>query len=351
MTAARKYETMASHYRIFIFAAAFWLISHARVDAQSPPLELVQQIPLSGVHGRIDHMDVDVKGQRLFVAGLENGSLEVVDLHAGKSMRSIPGFKKLQGILFVSALNKIFAASGDDGKVRVFRADTLDLIDTIDFDLGPNRIVYDPRKSVVYVGYGGKDAGKDYGEVGIIDAKNDKRIGDVKVDAHPSELLLDESGQRLFCFVSVSSKINVIDTTKKKVIATWPTSSERPGDAAFDATTNRLLIATRKPPQMIAMDADTGKEVSSLPTVEGMDGVYFDAKRRHVYVSGGRDAEVGFVYIYQQKDADRYEQIGKVPTRQGAGTSLWVPEFNRLYVGAPANGEQPAAILIFEAQP
>jgi hypothetical protein len=53
-------------------------------NAQSAaPLQLVQTIPMPNVKGRIDHMDVDVKGQRLFVAGLENGSLEVVDLRAG----------------------------------------------------------------------------------------------------------------------------------------------------------------------------------------------------------------------------------------------------------------------------
>ncbi len=43
-------------------------------------------------------MDVDVKGKRLSVAGLENGSREVVDLRAGKWLKSIPGFKKTQGI-------------------------------------------------------------------------------------------------------------------------------------------------------------------------------------------------------------------------------------------------------------
>ena len=232
-----------------------------------------------------------------------------------------------------------------------FRADTLDLLATIDLELGPNRILYDARKSVVYVGYGGKDAGKEYGEVGIIDAKKNKLIANIQVAAHPAELLLDKSGKRLFCFVSPSSKIQVIDTKKRKVIATWPVSSERPGDGAFDAASNRLFLGTRKPPQMIAMDADTGKEVSGVPTVDGMDGVYFDASRRRVYVSGGRDAEVGFVYTYQQKDADHYELSDKLPTRQGAGTSLWVPELNRLYVGVPAREAAEAEILVFEAQP
>jgi hypothetical protein len=342
---------MARRFWIAAFMGAFWFAPAIHLTAQTHPLRLVQTIPLPRVQGRIDHMDIDLKGQRLFVAGLENGSLEVVDLKAGKSLRSIPGFKKPQGIAYVPDLNKVFVASGDDGKVRVFRGDTLDLLETIDLELGPNRILYDPQKSVLYVGYGGKDAGKDYGEVGIIDAKTNKLIGDVKVDAHPAELLLDKSGKRLFCFVSPSSKIQVIDTKERKVIATWPVSSERPGDGAYDAIGNRLFIGTRKPPQMTAMDADSGKEVSALPTVDGMDGVSFDAKHRRVYVSGGRDAEVGFIYSYQQKDADHYELLDKLPTRKGAGTSLWVPELNRFYVGAPASDGQGADVLVFEAQP
>src|SRR5229473_6922192 len=164
-----------------LFGLALLASLSAQAYAQdNVPLRLVHTIPMPNVKGRIDHMDVDVKGQRLFVAGLENGSLEVVDLRAGKSLRSIPGFKKPQGIAFVPSLNKIFVASGDDGKVRVFRGDTLDLIDTISLDIGPNRVLYDSRRSVLYVGYGGKDAGKDYGEVGIIDAKTDKLIADIQ---------------------------------------------------------------------------------------------------------------------------------------------------------------------------
>src|SRR5215470_6316615 len=84
-------------------------------------LRLVQTISMPNVKGRLDHMDVDVKGKRLFVAGLENGTLEILDLQAGKWMRSIPGFKKPQGALLVSALNKLFVASGDDAMLRVFK--------------------------------------------------------------------------------------------------------------------------------------------------------------------------------------------------------------------------------------
>src|ERR1700693_2454550 len=217
---------MGRIFNVFIKVFLIALVCSARLAAQDNyPLRLVQTIPMPNVKGRIDHMDVDVKGKRLFVAGLENGSLEVVDLGAGKWSKSIPGFKKTQGVAYVPSLNKVFVASGDDGMLRVFRGDTLELLDAIKLDLGPNRVAHDPHSELLYVGYGGKDAGKDYGEVGIIDAKTDKHLGDVKVDAHPSELLLDKSGNTLYVFVSVSSKVQVVDTEKREVVSTWTVSS------------------------------------------------------------------------------------------------------------------------------
>jgi DNA-binding beta-propeller fold protein YncE len=314
------------------------------------PLRLIQTIPMPNVKGRIDHMDVDVNGKRLFVAGLENGSVEVVDLQAGKWLKSIPGFKKPQGIAYVPSLNKVFVASGDDGMVRVFRGDSLELLNEIKLDLGPNRVAYDPHTQLLYVGFGGKDAGKDYGEVGIIDAKKDSHLGDVKIEAHPSELLLDQAGKTLFVFMSAASKIQVVDTKKREVVSTWPVSSKRNGDGALDEKTDRIFIGTRTPAEMIAMDSRTGKEVANLPTVEGMDGVYFDPRLKRIYVSGGRDNDVGYVYVYGQKDPDHYENVGKLPTKSGAGTSFWSPELNRYYVAAPASGNDEAVILVFEPE-
>jgi DNA-binding beta-propeller fold protein YncE len=331
--------------------ALLTIVGVISVSAQeNEPLRLVQTIALANVKGRIDHMDVDVKGRRLFVAGLENGTLEVVDLKEGKSIRSIPGFKAPQGIAYLPSLNKVFVASNDDGMVRVFRGDTFELLDSIQLDLGPNRVAYDPHTNLLYVGYGGRVAKKDKGEVGIIDVKTDKHVGDIDVGLRAAEILMNKSGQTLFVFDNVAAKIQVIDTKKRTMVSAWQVSSERPGDGAFDEANHRLLIGTRMPPTMTVMDSETGKEVTSLPTVDGMDGVYYDGIHKRVYVSGGRDMDVGYVFVYQQQDADHYSQIGKIPTRSFAGTSFWCPELNRYYVAAAANDKEEAAILVFEPQ-
>src|SRR5260370_41613173 len=115
----------------------------------------------------------------------------------------------------------------------------------------------------------------------------------MKVDAHLAELLLDSSGKTLYVFVSASSKVQVADTQKREVVSTWPASSQRNGDGAFDEKTHRLFIGTRTPAKMLVVDSQAGKEIANLPTVEGMDGVYFDAGHKREYVSERRDQVVG----------------------------------------------------------
>src|SRR5262249_28747565 len=63
----------------------------AATAAEPAPLELVQTIPLKGVEGRLDHLGIDTKGKRLFVANLSNNSLDVVDLDSGKLVKQVPG--------------------------------------------------------------------------------------------------------------------------------------------------------------------------------------------------------------------------------------------------------------------
>jgi len=111
------------------------------------PLKLVQTINLPGVRGRFDHLDVDADGKRLFVVGVESNSVEVVDLATGKWMRSITGFKTPTEPTYAPDLNKLFVTSRDDGTIKVFRGDSLELVDTIKLELGSNRTFYDRATS------------------------------------------------------------------------------------------------------------------------------------------------------------------------------------------------------------
>ena len=82
-----------------------------------------------------------------------------------------------------------------------------------------------------------------------------------------------------------------------------------------------------------------------------MNGVYYDGWHKRIYVTCGRELPASFVFVYQQNDPDHYEFITKIATGSGAGTSFWVPQLNRFYVGVPGVEKQQAAILVFEPEP
>src|SRR4051812_8118595 len=103
------------------FQTLLYLALAGTAVAQAPkpqPLRLQKSIPLPGVEGRLDHMAVDLKGQRLFVAATGNGSVEVIDLKTGKLLRSVKGFKGPQGIAYCPESNRLVVAGRDDGSIQ-----------------------------------------------------------------------------------------------------------------------------------------------------------------------------------------------------------------------------------------
>jgi len=95
----------------------FLPVSLLRAQA-SDPLKLEKTIELPEVQGRIDHMSLDVKGERLFVCALGNNTVEVIDLKTGKRTNAISGLKEPQGALYVTANDRLYIASSKDGTVK-----------------------------------------------------------------------------------------------------------------------------------------------------------------------------------------------------------------------------------------
>lgn len=315
------------------------------------PLRLVQTIPLPNVRGRMDHLGVDVEGKRLFVAALgdNQNTVEVIDLKAGKRVFSVPGQNKPQGVFYSSDFKRLFVSNGKDGTCKIFRGDNFELIESLSLGTNPNHVGYDPATKYLYVGIGSPDSKS--GALAIVDTRSNKHIGDIKTDAQPGGVKIEKSGPRIFVTLRGVPKLGVVDRKKREEITTWPVTNVPDTVAlALDQTHHRLFSGTRNPPTLTISDTDSGKQITQIEGVAGIDDLWYDTARKRIYASGGRESEAGFVYVYQQRDADHYELIAKVPSRGNAQTSIWVPQLNRYYVSASANDTEDAAILVFEPE-
>ena len=168
---------------------------------ESSALFLKTHIPLPNVNGRIDHLGVDVKGQRLFVAAVDNHTLEVVDLKSGQRIHTITDLAEPQGVFYDVSTNRLFVASAVDGVVKIYDGATFQVLATAKFPDDSDNIRHDPRGKRVIVGYAGakqlRKRAEGNGGLGFLDSDGNK-TGDVVIDAHPESFRLEGSGNRIF---------------------------------------------------------------------------------------------------------------------------------------------------------
>ena len=311
-------------------------------------LSLETHVPLLGVKGRIDHFGVDVPGQRLFVAAVENHTLEVIDLKAGRRVHTIHDLAEPQGVLYDPSTKHLFVACGLDGITKVFDGDAFQVLQTVKFPDDADNIRYDPRSKGVIVGYAGakqlRKREEGTGGLGFIDP-NGKKSGSIVIDAHPESFQLEKSGSRIFVNVPEKKEIEVIDAAKRAVQARWPVSAEDNFPMALDEGNHRLLVGVWQPPQLLVLSTETGKQVAAGEIAGKTDDLFYDSAPHRVYVL----TSTGFLEVFEQKDADHYNRVARYPTPPGSQTGLFVPEWGKLFVAVRAQDEQSAEIRVYEA--
>jgi hypothetical protein len=114
---------------------------------------------------------------------------------------------------------------------------------------------------------------------------------------------------------------------------------------ALDEANHRLFVSTRNPAKLTILNSDSGKVVASLPAVGMVDEMAYDAKQKRIYLAGDR-----FVDVFQQKDADHYVSLAKVPSGFRAKTAILIPELNRYYVAVPHHENKDAEVRVYEVR-
>lgn len=303
-------------------------------------LELKQTIPLPGVEGRIDHLDLDFANERLFVCALGNNSVEVLDLRKGERVHSIGGLGAPQGIAYVADLNQLFIANDKGGLCNFYDAKSWQPVGIVDLQNDADNVRYDSATKQIYVGFGD-------GGIGVVNATDGKRTGSIKLAAHPEAFELEKHGRRIFVNVPNAGHVAVIDRDKGAVIATWkPEGAAANFPMALDEAHHRLFIACRTPAKLVVLNTDSGGTLTAFDICGDADEVFYDAKRHRLYAICGE----GYVDIIEQTDSDHYQRAMKIPTASGARTGFFALERDALFIAVPHRGAQAAEIRRYQVK-
>ena len=309
-------------------------------SADKGPLQLETKIPLGDVRGRIDHMAVDLKRQRLFVAELGNDSVGIVDLPNRKLISRIPGLKEPQGVGYEPTTDRLYVANAGDGSVRLFEGGDYKATGRIELGSDADNIRIDAAANRIFVGYGS-------GALAVIDPSTHSKVGDIPLKAHPEAFQIDPDTSQIFVNVPDARGITVVDRVSQKQIGEWPLADRGANfPMALDHVRRQVLVIFRAPAALGIFSMTDGKRIATAETCGDADDLFIDAKRARVYVSCG----AGFLDVLEAKEPS-YRRIARIPTVSGARTSLFVPEMDRLLVAARASSGEPAAIWIFRPMP
>ncbi len=322
------------------------LVAACSARAQTPApakergagLRELAAIALPDVEGRIDHLALDAKRMRLYIAALENNSLEVVDLKKGERERQIRGLAEPQGVLYLPELDRLVVSNGESGKLDVFDGNTLERTNSIDVGKDADNLRFDPRTHEVIVGQGD-------GALVFVDAATWTITKRISLAAHPESFQLDGAGERIFVNTPGAKQIALVERKSEAKPKTWPVAQASANyPMALIESDHRVLVGCRNPARLLSFDSESGEAQDSFELSGDCDDIFYDASRGRVFVSCGE----GFIDVFDKREPKALSRCQRLPTAAGARTCLLVPELHHLYLAVPQRGSQRAEVRIFE---
>jgi hypothetical protein len=306
----------------------------AAVDAHGadpPPLERGKTIALKGPVGGLDHLALDAKRGRLFVANTVNGSLDIVDLEAGRLLKQVPGQGRIRGVAYSPEADRVFVGNGEGGVCNTLDGESYELLRSVSLGVDADNVRYNPRTRRIYVVHADH-------ELSVIDAADYTVRGPIALPKSLGAFQLEASRPRMYINAKAEGSLVALDSNHDKIINRFDVAPAGINAAiAIDEPNHLLFVGCRRNPSVVVMNSDTGKIIDRVPIPGDVDDIWFDAPRSLVYASCGE----GAIAVIRQIAADRYAALGSIPTVEGARTSLFDAVSGRLYLAVPRRASRP----------
>jgi len=340
----------------------------------SPRLPLVGMIPMNGVEGRFDHFAYDATTKRLFVSGLENRTVEVVDVAKRRRVGRILGVFEPQGLLVVPLSHRLIVASRGDGTVRSFDTRTLREGPWLDLGRNADNVRFDAASETVFVGSNGEPGAGKLSAIAlgallpraqggqVIEPRSPADLFplyapkaprqaspkfELDLPSHPESMQVDRKRGELFvnvpdehCIAQVK-----IEKTGFRIIHRFSVPYKKNFPMALDSASNRLFVACRIPARLLIYNTLTGQKTADVPCVGDADEVYFDAKAGRIIIVGGQ----GAVDVFRVK-GNALALESHTPTAPHARTGAYLPSLGLLVVAAPHTPGHRAQLLVYRAR-
>ena len=293
------------------FATAFAMFASFGSAQQPPaagPYKVLKTAKVGG-EGGYDYVSLDVDARRLYIARTgPTPRLTVYDLDSLEPVGEIPT-TNAHGAAIDPKSGHGFATSKP---ITMFDTKTMKVIKTIDVMGNPDGHLFDPSSERVYV------LSHVAPHVTVIDAKDGSVAGTVDIGGMPEQAASDGKGH-LYIDVEDKENVAVVDSKAMTVTGHYDVAGKGGTCAglALDNKNHILFAACRNPANMVILNAEDGKIITTLPIGNGSDGALFNPRTMEAFSSQGD----GTLTIIKENSPTSFEVEQTLPTMTAARTS------------------------------
>src|SRR5215472_1416576 len=228
-----------------------------------------------------DHGDVQLTSGRVFVAHAAANTVEVLDGEGLTHLATLPGCPEGSGIICAQDAGLVFAAARGAGKILVIQASSSTVVGELGVGPRPNGLAWDPDHQHLLVADVQENTAR------LLDPGRDPAdatLATVALPGRPRWAAYDPLAQRFLVNIREPACVAVLATQTATLVTQWPVSVSGPHGLDLDLAGGRALVACDGG-AVVALDLASGRELEQVSIAGGPDAIWFNPRRKLLYVA------------------------------------------------------------------
>ena len=201
-------------------------------------------------------------------------TVDVFDPVRRRMVAQIRGLQSPRAIAVDDQAGKVYVADHGNNSIAVIATDAWKVVDSIALSGSTDALLLDGKGKLYW-----SDA--EAGTVSILDLRTKQNVATIELGGPGRSLVLDGAGN-LFVTVQDLHQVVALDG-QLKIVRRFELNASQPTGMVYDPQYRELYVSARS--AVLAINADTGAEVSRVSAPAGVDALWLDSESHTLYAA------------------------------------------------------------------
>ncbi|HEY6249287.1 MAG TPA: YncE family protein [Candidatus Angelobacter sp.] len=238
----------------------------------------LKQVAMVDLPGNPGFNQVAIANGQVVITRPETNTIEIFNPVKRRVVARISQVQNPRGIAVDDAANRVYIALAGSNRIAVVNSTNWQVEQLVPVKATPERLLWVPETKTLFV------SSLRERSIGILDLRSGTQTANVELNALPQDMLYDPVRQQLLVSLQDLNQVAAVDrsgqiTERFNLVASEPTG------LAIDTNRRKLYVAVRY--AVLALNADTGAEISRIAAPGGTDSLSLDAADNLLYAASG----------------------------------------------------------------